>query len=370
MALSVSQQWRYWGIGTVILLFILWALGNVLLPFVLGMAIAYFLDPTADKLEKLGLSRLWATIVITVAALLVVTIIAIVLIPQLVQQLASLITSLPEYLQGLQEFLIKKFPAIMDETSAVREGIDSFVASLQSKGGQVAQALLSSAFGLVDIVVLMVIAPVVAFYMLLDWDRMVATIDGWIPRDHLDTVRSLASQVDSVLAGFVRGQFTVCSILGTFYAVALMVVGLQYGLVVGLIAGLLTFIPYVGSVIGGALAIGLALFQFWDSPEWIVVVAVIFVIGQMVEGNVLTPKLVGGSIGLHPVWLMFALSAFGTLMGFTGMLIAVPVAACLGVFSRFGLGQYLQGRLYSGIVGKKAAEEKALAVQDEATSDE
>ena len=159
------------------------------------------------------------------------------------------------------------------------------------------------------------------------------------------------------MSGFVRGQLTVCAILGTFYAIALMLVGLQFGLIVGLIAGILTFIPYVGSLIGGALSIGLALFQFWDSPEWIVVVAIIFVLGQTFEGNFLTPKLVGGKVGLHPVWLMFALSAFGSMMGFTGMLIAVPVAAGIGVFSRFGLRQYLGGRLYQGLDGLKRDED-------------
>ena len=196
---------------------------------------------------------------------------------------------------------------------------------------------------------LLLISPVVAFYMLLDWDRMIAAIDGWLPRDHRDTIRGLARQLDRTMAGFVRGQLTVCGILGTFYAVALMLVGLQFGLIVGIIAGLLTFIPYVGSIIGGGLSIGLALFQFWGSPEWIAVVVVIFVFGQMVEGNFLTPKLVGGSVGLHPVWLLFALSAFGSLFGFTGMLVAVPIAACIGVFARFGLQQYLSGKLYTGL---------------------
>ena len=146
---------------------------------------------------------------------------------------------------------------------------------------------------------------------------------------------------------------TVCGILGIFYGLALMLVGLQFGVVIGLIAGLLTFIPYVGSIIGGLLSIGLALFQFWDDPIWIGVVMVIFMIGQILEGNFLTPKLVGQSVGLHPVWLMLALSAFGGLLGFTGMLIAVPAAAMLGVFFRFGVGQYLGGRLYSGKLGEK-----------------
>ena len=178
--------------------------------------------------------------------------------------------------------------------------------------------------------------------------------DELIPRDHVENVRRLGREIDATLASFIRGQGTVMLILGLYYAIALMLVGLQFGLVVGLIAGMLTFIPYVGSVIGGVLSIGLALFQFWGMPVWIVVVAVIFVIGQTVEGNFLTPKLVGRSVGLHPVWLMFALSAFGSFMGFTGMLIAVPVAATLGVFFRFGVGQYLDGRLYQGLSARDA----------------
>ncbi|GHA46062.1 AI-2E family transporter [Amylibacter ulvae] len=353
MALSVSQQAKYWGIGMAVTVFLLWLLGGILLPFITGMAIAYFLDPTADRLEAMGFSRIWATVTITVVALFVCTLLVIILIPQLVQQTAALATAAPEYIQQLQTFLAGKFPSLMDENSAVRQGIESFVEGFKGRAGEFASAILASAFSIVDALIFIVVAPVVAFYMLLDWDRMVATVDSWLPRDHLETIRGLARDVDGVLAGFVRGQLTVCAILGTFYAIALMAVGLQFGLIVGLVAGLLTFIPYVGSVIGGVLAIGLALFQFWGTPEWIIVVAVIFVVGQMVEGNVLTPKLVGGSVGLHPVWLMFALSAFGTLMGFTGMLVAVPVAACLGVFFRFGISQYLDGRLYTGLIGKR-----------------
>lgn len=353
MALSTQEQIRYWGIGLVVALLALWMLGNVLLPFVVGMAIAYFLDPTADKLEAWGFSRIMATIIITVIALFFCIILAIILIPQLVQQAASLVRAAPGYFEQLQSFLTMRFPSLMVETSPLRQGIETFVETLTDRGGDFANAILAQAFNLIDALVFIVVAPVVAFYMLLDWDRMVATIDSWLPRDHLETIRGLARELDNVLAGFVRGQLTVCAVLGVFYAVALMLVGLQFGLIVGLIAGLLTFIPYVGSVIGGMLSIGLALFQFWDTPEWILVVALIFVFGQMVEGNFLTPKLVGGSVGLHPVWLMFALSAFGTLMGFTGMLIAVPVAAMIGVFSRFGVGQYLNGRLYRGLAGNE-----------------
>jgi predicted PurR-regulated permease PerM len=200
----------------------------------------------------------------------------------------------------------------------------------------------------VNVLVYVVVVPVVAFYLLLDWDRMVARIDELLPRDHAPTIRRLAGEIDRTLASFVRGQGTVCLILGTFYAVALMVLGLQFGLVVGLLAGLLTFIPYVGAIVGGVLSIGLALFQFWGDWWWIIAVALVFQVGQLVEGNILTPNLVGSSVGLHPVWLIFALAAFGALFGFVGLLVAVPVAAAIGVLARFAIEQYKQGRLYRG----------------------
>lgn len=352
MALTPQEQVRYWGIGAAVALFALWFLGPVLLPFVTGMAIAYFLDPIADRLERAGFSRAIATTIITASALVGLLVLLLILIPLLGRQIEALVAAAPGYVSQIQALIADRFPEMVNDDSAIRQGLASVLEFIRSRGGQLANALLQSAFSLLDFAIFIVVAPVVAFYMLLDWDRMIATVDSWIPRDHLETVRTLAREVDSVLAGFVRGQMTVCMVLGSFYAIALMIVGLQFGVVVGLIAGLLTFIPYVGSVIGGVLSIGLALFQFWDTPQWILAVAIIFVIGQTFEGNFLTPKLVGNSVGLHPVWLMFALSAFGTLMGFTGMLVAVPVAACLGVFFRFGMGQYLAGRLYTGHVGK------------------
>lgn len=348
MALPIKQQVTYWGIGLIVFLLALWSLGNVILPFITGMAIAYFLDPVADRLENAGFSRIVATIIITLVALIICILLMIVLVPIFIEQLVALFKAAPEYFTQLQKFFVERFPGVMEENSAIRQALQSFGESFQGQAIAFANKLVASAFSILDTIIFLVVAPVVAFYMLLDWDRMVAVVDSWLPRDHLETIRSLANQVNTVLAGFVRGQSTVCTILGAYYAIALILVGLQFGLVVGLIAGILTFIPYVGAVIGGVLSIGLALFQFWDTPEWIVVVAIIFVVGQMIEGNFLTPKLVGSSVGLHPVWLMFALSAFGSLMGFTGMLVAVPIAASLGVFFRFGVSQYLQGKLYTG----------------------
>lgn len=348
MTMPVSEQMRWWAIGLGLLALVMWTLGNVLLPFVTGAAIAYFLDPVADRLERLGCSRIMATVIITLIAILAFVVFALIVIPVFFGQLSALIAAAPAYSLQAQDFLQAQFPSLMEPDSAVRQTLNSIAEGLRARSGDIASTLITSAFTLIDALIFIVVVPVVAFYLLMDWDRMIAVINGWLPLDHAQTVRELAVEVDAVLAGFVRGQISVSAILGSFYALALMLVGLQFGLVVGLIAGLVSFIPYVGSIVGGVLAIGLALFQFWNEPWWIGVVIAIFVAGQMVEGNFLTPKLVGGSVGLHPVWLMFALSVFGTLFGFVGMLVAVPTAATIGVFSRFGIRQYLAGRLYRG----------------------
>lgn len=351
MGLSVRRQAIYWGAAAALLVLVLWLLGSVLLPFLVGGAIAYFLDPIADRLERLGLSRVAATSVISVVALLVFIVTALLLVPTLVRQLGQLVNAAPQIVGDLQAFLAAKFPSIMDSESVVRQTLASIGETIRSKGGELAGTLISSAMSVINFVVFLVVVPVVAFYLLLDWDTMVATIDGWIPKDHRDTVRGLARDIDRVLAGFVRGQVSVCLILGTFYSIALMAAGLQFGLVVGAIAGLITFIPYVGALIGGALAIGLALYQFWGDWVQIGIVAGIFAVGQFLEGNIVTPKLVGNSVGLHPVWLLFALSAFGTLFGFVGMLVAVPVAAAIGVLARFAIQKYLESPLYRGSPG-------------------
>ena len=330
-------------------LVILWFLGDVILPFVLGGAIAYFLDPVADRLERLGASRAVATTVITLSAVLIFVLMALLVVPLLVQQAVSLFETAPRLFQDLQAFLTVKFPSIVDQESVLRQSLISIGETIRERGGELLNTVLTSVNSLVSIVLLFVIVPVVAFYLLYDWDNMVARIDDLLPRDHAPTIRALAVEIDRTLASFIRGMGTVSLILGTYYAVALMLVGLQFGLIVGALAGLVTFIPYVGALVGGALAIGLALFQFWGDWVSIGLVAGIFVLGQVVEGNVLTPRLVGSSVGLHPVWLIFALSVFGSIFGFVGMLVAVPVAAVIGVVARFGIGGYKSSLLYRGI---------------------
>lgn len=357
MALPVRDQAIYWGIAITVFFVALWQIGHVVLPFILGGAIAYFLDPVADRLEDLGFSRAAATATITIVAILIFVVMVLAVVPTLVAQATSLIQIAPQLTRDLLAFINERFPQLLNPDSAVSQTLHAIGEQIQAKGGALIQSALTSAAGLVNVLVLLVVVPVVAFYLLLDWDNMVAKIDELLPRDHAPVIRRLAKEVDTTLAGFVRGMGTVCLILGTYYAVALMLVGLQFGLVVGAIAGLITFIPYVGALVGGALAIGLGLFQFWGDWVSLGLVGVIFIIGQMIEGNYLTPKLVGSSVGLHPVWLLFALSFFGALFGFVGMLVAVPVAAGIGVFVRYAADQYRHSLLYKGAEGRRHDED-------------
>lgn len=353
MALPADRQLKYWSIAAVVFLVIMWALGNVILPFVLGGAIAYVLDPIADRLERLGLSRVTATTVITLVAILIFIVLALAVVPTLINQAVALVDTAPRLLGDLQAFLTDRFPDLIDEGSTLRKTLVGIGETIQSKGGALLESVLASFAGFLNVIVLFVVVPVVAFYLLMDWDRMVARLDELLPREHAPTIRDLGKRIDKTLASFIRGQGTVMLILGIYYAVALMLAGLQFGLVVGALAGLLTFIPYVGAIVGGGLAIGLALFQYWGEWWMIAIVAAIFFSGQFIEGNILTPKLVGNSVGLHPVWLLFALSVFGSLFGFVGMLVAVPVAASLGVLARFGIERYKQSGLYLGPVASE-----------------
>ena len=353
----VAAGWRrqvlFWLGATAGLVLFLYVFSSILLPFLAGMILAYFLDPVADWLERRGLSRLAATILILVMFVIVLVLALMLIIPVLATQLADFLGRLPDYLSRLQALVTGFDPDWLSETlgvdpASLRDGLNS----LLTQGAGFLSALFASIWSsgktLIDLAGLFVITPVVAFYMLLDWDKMIATVDGWIPRDHLATVRAIAGDVDTAVAGFVRGQGTLCLILGVLYAIGLTAVGLNFGLLIGLFAGLVSFIPYVGSLLGLVLSVGVAIVQFWPEWHWIAVVAAIFFGGQFIEGNILQPNLVGKSVGLHPVWLMFALFAFGALFGFVGLLVAVPAAAAVGVLVRFALSRYLDSPLYRG----------------------
>ncbi len=350
--MTVGEQARWWMIVFVAVLLFVWAFSSAVTPFLAGMALAYFLDPLADKIEAQGASRVTATCVVAALSALAGLAVLLILVPLIVEQVSSLIAAAPDSLAAIQAAVRnmgeRYAPEAFNESAALQRAFLAFEEKLRDWSISLVEGVFSSGLALIDFLALAVITPVVAFYMLLDWDRMIAEINRWLPRRHAPTVRRIAGEIDDVLSGFVRGQFTVCLILGGFYAISLAVIGLNFGLVVGLFAGIISFIPFVGAILGGAVSIGIALFQYWGDWTSIIAVAGVFLVGQAVEGNYLTPRLVGGSVGLHPVWLMFALACFGAALGFSGLLIAVPAAAVIGVLARFGLEQYRQGRLYAG----------------------
>jgi len=351
--IDLKRQVFFWLVILAFFIAFLFLFSTILLPFIAGMAIAYFLDPVADWLERRGLSRTMATLLILVAFVLVFALALTILIPIIVNQFNDFLQQVPGYVEQFQKFITNTQNSIVpqwirnqagtikDNFSTIMSDGVSFVAGLFGQ-------LWSSGKALVNIVSLMVVTPVVAFYMLLDWDRMIAKVDAWIPREHVSSVRQIAREIDQAIAGFIRGQGSLCIILGVYYGVGLSLVGLNFGLLIGMFAGMISFIPYVGSLVGLFLAGGVAIVQFWPDYPWIALVLAVFFTGQFLEGNILQPKLVGSSVGLHPVWLMFALFAFSVMFGFVGLLIAVPAAAACGVLVRFALSRYLESDLYHG----------------------
>ena len=352
--MTLQRQMGFWLVALLVVVLLLWLLQEILLPFIAGFVLAYFLDPVADALERFGLPRILATLLILSVAVFAVVMLVLVLAPILGDQALKLAQDLPELMKALVARFNEVTPQSLKDLMA-RSGSDvnGSIGDIAGKAtgwlATVLQSVWSGGMALVNILSLLVVTPIVAFYLLADWDHLVAKIDGWLPREHADEVRGIARDIDTTMAGFIRGQGTVCLLLGIFYGVALSLAGLKFGLAIGLGAGLLSFIPYVGAIIGGVMAIGVGLVQFWPDYASVLIIIGIFVAGQFLEGNFLSPKLVGGSIGLHPVWLMFALFAFGYLFGFVGLLLAVPLAAAAGVLVRYGLSRYLNSKMYKGV---------------------
>jgi predicted PurR-regulated permease PerM len=350
--MAFERQVAFWVAALVVLVLVLWLLSEILLPFVAGLAIAYLLTPLTDRLERAGVNRLAAAIMIITLVVLAFVYMILLVAPIVSGQLASFIDNIPGYVTRLQSLLTDPSRPWLQKILGAGLGADKPIGDLVTQGVGWLTAFLRSLWSggraVVSLFSLVVVTPVVAFYLIYDWHRMVRSVDGWVPLQHRETVRRLAREIDAAIAGYVRGQTAVCLVLGSFYAVALTLSGLNFGLLIGLISGVITFIPYVGSMTGLILAAGVAVAQFW--PQWtsIVTVLAIFLFGQFVEGNVLAPKLVGENVGLHPVWIIFALLAFGFLFGFVGLLVAVPLAATINILARFALERYRESALYTG----------------------
>jgi len=330
---------------------LVWLLNDVLLPFVAGMALAYLLDPLANRIESLGVNRVVATVVIILGLLVVLVILALLLVPVIANQASAMIDNLPQYSARVQALVTEYIKPWFNKLS--KSGVpDLDVSAVLKNASGAALVFLTSLWSggrtLVSVISLCVVTPVVAFYLLIDWRRMVTAIDQSLPRDHAETIRGLMREMDRAIAGFVRGQTSICLILAVFYMVGFALAGLNFGFLIGLSAGIATFIPYVGSFIGLVVATLVAILQFW--PEWtpIVIVLCIGIVGQVLESYVLSPYLVGTSVGLHPVWLMFALFACGYLFGFVGLIVAIPLSAAIAVLVRFAFRQYRESPMYLG----------------------
>lgn len=350
--MAVRYHLLFWGLLAGLSTLFVVAFKSILLPFILGIAVAYLLNPVVNKIVNAGLPRTGAVSLILSVFVLFITGLMVLIVPLIYKQTLGLAEELPELIERLRALAapyVEKFqdhvsPEKMDDIqSAVGGSVGSIVAWMAAFVGK----LLSSGIAIVGFISIIILTPVVAFYLMRDWPEFTGKIAGWLPRKHAATIRDLLAQMDERIAGFIRGQLTVCVVLGLVYAIALTIAGLKFGFVIGLGAGILSIIPYVGSIVGFFVGIGMAWVQF-GAWEMVAIVAAIFFAGQILEGNFLTPKLVGESVGLHPVWIIFALMGGGALFGLTGMFLAVPVAAVVDVMLGFGLQQYLASAYYGG----------------------
>ena len=351
--MTLRNQVLIWIAFFVVLILLLWLFRGILLPFVVGAALAYLLNPLVNQLQKWKFSRGWATAVVLLSVIMIIVGLFLVFIPMLGAQIIGLIQRLPGYVSDLQGLITRWSPEINQWLGPERAA--QFEATINDLARQALGFIATLPAELVNIgytgaavIGVTILTPVVAFYLLLDWEGMVRGLQALLPQDHKHEINGILGDIDKSMAGVIRGQGGVLLIDAAYYATALSIVGLNFGLAVGIIGGLLSFVPFVGFAVGFALSLGIAIVQFWPNWWMVAAVAAIFLVWQFIEGNILYPKLVGSSININPVWLMFALLAFGALFGFVGLLLAVPLAAIVGVLVRYGVSKYKASTLYRG----------------------
>jgi predicted PurR-regulated permease PerM len=346
---SVQRNTWFWLVGFALFFMALWLLSAILLPFVAGIAIAYFLNPLVNRLERLRVPRGLAAFVVLALFLMLLVLVIMLVVPILEAQVLDLAANLPNLLAAARreaEALMQMAQQRLtpEDFAKLRDAVGGKLADMFAVLGSVFRDLVTRGLALANLLSLVFVTPVVSFFLLRDWNRILARLDGWLPRTQATTIREQAARIDEILSAYLRGQLSVCVVLGIYYAVGLTLLGLNFGSVIGLLIGVLAFIPYVGFTVGFVLAMLLALTQF--SGQHVLYVIALFVAGMVMEGYLLTPKLVGQRVQLNPVWVVFALLSFGTLFGLLGVLIAVPMAAVIGVLVRFALSRYLASPLY------------------------
>jgi predicted PurR-regulated permease PerM len=338
---------------TAVVIFAIWLFRPILLPFVVGIALAYLLNPLVNLVQRARVGRGWATAIVLLGVLGVIAGAVWLVTPLFTSQVLGLVQRLPAYVRDLQEVIRGVAPQLVEwlgpeRTAQLQASLSQFLGNGVEFIGNLTAQLAQSGLTVLNTVLFLILTPVVAFYLLLDWEGMVKGIDDLLPREHRREIRQVLDQIDHSMSGVVRGYGSVILVLCIYYVTALTLTGLNFGLVIGLVTGLFSFIPFAGFLTGFTLSMGIALVQF--SPNWwmVAVVFAVYMIGQFLEGNVLYPKLVGSSININPVWLMFALFAFSFLFGFVGLLLAVPLAAITATLTRYAIRRYKESALYHG----------------------
>lgn len=348
--LLANRSWPFWMAVILAVLVFLYLVKGILMPFVVGIMVAYFLDPVADWLQRHRFSRGISTLIITVVFFALLALMIALAVPFIADQLEVLLTSLPQAITEQQQKLepvVNSWLHRIDPTlyATFTEQLKDASKTVLSESVGFARGVMESGLAAINLISLLFITPVVTFYFLKDWDVMVKRIHDLLPRRHEKTIKAQMDKIDHTLSGYLRGQTNVCLLLGTFYAVGLTAVGLNGGALIGFVTGIATFVPYVGMLLGTVIGLSVAYLQFGDL-EGVLMVAAVFAAGQIIEGNFVTPKLVGDKVHLHPVWLIFGMLAGGALFGFLGVLLAVPVTAVIGVLVRFFVGEYQKSRYY------------------------
>jgi predicted PurR-regulated permease PerM len=330
----------------------LYFLEGILMPFLTGLLVAYAMNPAVRKFEKWGLSRTIGTSFMVISFFLLIGLLLFIAIPFVQAELLRLAARVPQYGERIMASLKPIFEDAFHyiephDVERLRALASSYLGDVVTWGLKLIAKILTNGLALANLLSLIVITPIVAFYCLRDWNLILNTIDRWFPRPYEPILRQLFTDINATIGGFAKGQAIVCLMVGTYYAIALTLAGLDFGVVVGILIGVMAFIPYIGAFMGCVLSIGIALAQFTDWAS-VGIVAGIFIVGQSLEGYLFIPYFVGNRIGLHPVWVLFALLAGGVLYGFLGILFALPVGAALGVIVRYLREIYFKSFYYLG----------------------
>tara|TARA_Y200000002_G_scaffold357981_1_gene340921 strand:- start:320 stop:1369 length:1050 start_codon:yes stop_codon:yes gene_type:complete len=320
----------------------------VLTPFISAAIFSYLLVPVVNRLENFGLPRAVSCIIILLLIISFIATSVLLVLPIFLGQVGDFISSIPEFYNHALRFLESILPKFISNNGTLEKQFLNINEVLSKPALNILSEFASYAFVILDLVVIIFVVPVITFYLLVDWNRIIKKFADFLPIKSSEEINDLISQIDSLLSGFVRGQLLICSSLGIFYSVSLSIFGLSYGLLIGLFAGLISFIPFIGAILGALIAVTVAIYQFWDMPTYIAYVSFIFLAGQILESNFLTPKLIGDAVRLHPLVIMLSISIGGAMAGLSGIMLAIPVAGVLAVLLRKIGQQYFEPNLDKG----------------------